>query len=322
MGHGGGGGAAAAVSQRLAAALRAPGPHHDALPPLAGLLLPALQGVIAAGAGGGNSGGGPLAAVAAIAAATGAGGGGGGGGAALSSFLFSSAPLLIQEMPTPLATALASMDWAGVAADAAAALLEGGKGGKNCANTGAGLLAVADALAAEPRLAGGGAGGAATGPPSEQGICVRVWARGARAASSASLAVRLVTKTGEEGEVVEVGGTAGSAPPPVRGRRSRLLVQNDDTNTLLLFPPAGRLLASVAGRALEATFQLPCGEAGGASLSALPPAVWLTAGLLATDGAALQLRLRRVGGDGADAVRVGGGWAAYACVGGALTVKE
>lgn len=311
----GGSGGGAALAARLAAALRAPGPHHDALPPLAGLLLPALEGVMAVAGRGGASGGGPLASAAAVAAAA-----AGGGASIHPPPSTSSSSLLIQEMPTPLARVLDGMDWDGLAGECAAALCAGGEG------AGDGLRAVADALAAEPRLAGGRPEGKEAAGSATEELSVRVWARGSM---SSALTLRLARAPDGSPEAVRVEGAGsdgeGGPRPRVRGVRTRLTAVPPPSPALL--PPAGRLLTTVAGRALEATYELPgvgegaAGGGGRAGLDSLPPGVWVTAGLLAADGVALQLRLKRVGGADAKRAPGGAGWAVYVCVGGALTVR-
>jgi hypothetical protein len=208
---------------------------------------------------------------------------------------------------------------------------------------GAGMLAVADALAAEPRLAGSSgecgdeSGGESSAAEGGGLVSVRLWRRGAGLATQAA-ALTLRPVPGAALEPVSVGGGGDGAAPAVAGTRARLDVVaagssgsgGGSSGTPLLFPPSGRLVATVADRALEATFDLPEPAAGGAGstagLAALPACLWLTVGLLAADGAALQLRLRRVaraarcaGGGGGSG---GGGWAVYECVGGALTVRR
>ena len=127
-------------------------------------------------------------------------------------------------------------------------------------------------------------------------------------------------------ESVEIKGDDGYG---VAGRRWRLRPLEDDT--LLCIPSAGKLAVRVCGRAADAVVDLPtvsAEEAGSAegpipsSLdAAVPPGLWVTAGLLAKDGVALQLRLRRVA-TWQEASLDAGRWSLYRPAGGALTLAN
>jgi hypothetical protein len=70
----------------------------------------------------------------------------------------------------------------------------------------------------------------------------------------------------------------------------------------------------------EALLSLPA-PSSAACIPEAPEGLWLTCGLLAADGLALQLRLRRhEAGKRRD--RVGGCWAVYQPVGGALSLEQ
>ncbi|GAX77785.1 hypothetical protein CEUSTIGMA_g5228.t1 [Chlamydomonas eustigma] len=129
-------------------------------------------------------------------------------------------------------------------------------------------------------------------------------------------------------EVAGPVGSSGQAPKVVvHGLRYKLEAVDPTGNQPL--PSSGKIVVKVQlpGPApsdslaiAEALLQLP--EASlREEVSELPPIVWLTVGLLASDGIALQLKLRRAD-KAQQRDRISGVWYAYHPCGGALTVKR
>ena len=122
---------------------------------------------------------------------------------------------------------------------------------------------------------------------------------------------------GRPAEAVAVKGEAGGE---ARGVRHRLAPLDADTDAAAArpLPCEGKIVARFRGRRAAALLQLP--SVAVRSLAADAPAgLWVTVGLLAADGVALQLRLRRadrpVERDAAT-----GAWCAYHVAGGAVTL--
>jgi hypothetical protein len=215
---------------------------------------------------------------------------------------------------------LAGADWRAVAAASAAALVAADGGPVDAADGVGGLAARVAALAASPGLVRAREGGEEDGSVGD--AVVAVWADGSgRPADGAT------TPAATWSPVID-----GDAPPErvsvadgkggrVAGVRRRLLPPAAPP----LLPPAGRLAVAAGPRRAGAVFTLPSAS-DPAGVDALPAAVWVSAGSLAADGVALQLRLVRDGapgggGRGRGVIGVGGasGWACYRVAGGALT---
>eukprot|EP00877_Chromochloris_zofingiensis_P004789 jgi/Chrzof1/14310/Cz08g32160.t1 len=113
-----------------------------------------------------------------------------------------------------------------------------------------------------------------------------------------------ITSDGDQGSVVQ-------------GNRYRLQPMTiDDTRPL---PSNGKVVVRHHGRSSEALLQLPvipvrsCDEG--------PAALWLTVGLLAADGFALQLKLKKAEKP-KERDKIEGVWYAYHPVGGAITIQQ
>ncbi|KAK9825800.1 hypothetical protein WJX74_008414 [Apatococcus lobatus] len=102
------------------------------------------------------------------------------------------------------------------------------------------------------------------------------------------------------------------------GQRLRLKAIPADTARAL--PACGKLMVRYSGASATAAVELPA-PATRASATELPQALWVTAGLLATDGLVLQLKLRQKERL-KDRDRLAGTWYAYEPVGGAITVAD
>lgn len=88
------------------------------------------------------------------------------------------------------------------------------------------------------------------------------------------------------------------------------------------FPTQGRIAARHGDAAAEALLELPAAETKSRSdLEAIPAAIWVTIGLIAQDGFALQVKLKRAARP-SERDRVEGTWHAYHAVRGAITVLE
>ncbi|KAK9839417.1 hypothetical protein WJX81_000945 [Elliptochloris bilobata] len=103
-----------------------------------------------------------------------------------------------------------------------------------------------------------------------------------------------------------------------RGLRYRLLPMETGGNSRPL-PVQGRAVAVHAGRTAAALLELPSAATRDACAAELPAVVWLTLGLLASDGLALQVRLVRVERPPLRD-RVAGAWFCYRPAGGAITL--
>lgn len=87
-----------------------------------------------------------------------------------------------------------------------------------------------------------------------------------------------------------------------------------------VLPTNGRIAVCFQNSSAQALLQLPCSTSKDRQeISALPQGAWVTVGLLAQDGFALQLRLKRVPGSEIRN-RETGIWHMYCPVGGALTI--
>ena len=103
----------------------------------------------------------------------------------------------------------------------------------------------------------------------------------------------------------------------VEGTRWRL---KQFKSGVLPMPHVGRVLVKYAGKQCEALVDLPAPETK-EDAKRVPPVVWLTVGLLATDGVVLQLKLKR--NDAAlEKDKQSGVYHVYYPVGGALTVRK
>ncbi|DBA71627.1 hypothetical protein WJX79_009519 [Trebouxia sp. C0005] len=110
---------------------------------------------------------------------------------------------------------------------------------------------------------------------------------------------------------IEAEGSAG-----VQGLRHRL--QAVEAETGRAFPANGKIVVKFGGRSAEALLELPAPSTRDGAAE-LPAVVWLTAGLLATDTFALQLKLKRAEKP-KTRDKAAGVWYIYHAVGGAITV--
>jgi len=100
--------------------------------------------------------------------------------------------------------------------------------------------------------------------------------------------------------------------------RWKLLPQ--EIGSACALPAVGRIAACHGERSAEALLELPAPALKSAeAVAAVPAGLWLTVGLLAKDGFALQLRLKRCDAP-TERDRATGAWDAYHVVGGAITV--
>ncbi|GMH44294.1 hypothetical protein BSKO_12228 [Bryopsis sp. KO-2023] len=104
----------------------------------------------------------------------------------------------------------------------------------------------------------------------------------------------------------------------VKGVRYRLKTSEMDSNKP--FPANGKILVSHNGKSAEALMALPAPATKSAWKDA-PPSVWLTVGLLAADGFALQLKLKK-SNKNLERSKDEGLWHIYHPVGGAITVAQ
>ena len=108
----------------------------------------------------------------------------------------------------------------------------------------------------------------------------------------------------------------GEAGVVVQGKRWKLQPQALDASKP--FPANGRIAVCHGDKSAEALLELPSPSTkSDESLAGIPAGVWLTVGLLAQDGFALQLKLKRTT---APRERDEGVWYVYHVVGGAITV--
>eukprot|EP00879_Flechtneria_rotunda_P025512 GHRR01027113.1.p1 GENE.GHRR01027113.1~~GHRR01027113.1.p1 ORF type:complete len:191 (+),score=94.22 GHRR01027113.1:265-837(+) len=116
----------------------------------------------------------------------------------------------------------------------------------------------------------------------------------------------------------------GNGATSVHGLRYRL--QPSDPESMRALPMKGKVAVHLMGNVAEALVQLPevplrnSGNGSDGSNNDGPPAgLWLTVGLLAADGFALQLRLKKADKP-KERDRAESTWYAYHPVGGAITV--
>ncbi|KAG2424422.1 hypothetical protein HXX76_014475 [Chlamydomonas incerta] len=121
-------------------------------------------------------------------------------------------------------------------------------------------------------------------------------------------------------EVAAPGGAAsssGQAPAAVQGLRYRLKpLELDDTRPLPAHGKASVRWGDLAAEALLSLPELPTRDSGEGA-----PVLWVTVGLLAVDGLALQIKLKKAARP-KERDRVAGVWYAYHPVAGALTVLK
>ncbi|KAF8056136.1 Zmynd10 [Scenedesmus sp. PABB004] len=247
-----------------------------------------------------------------------------------------------RQVPTLRAALLAGKDWAGIAAAQAAAQF--GPAAKRMGRERlAGLVQQFELLCAMEEAAprgGGGGGGGGGGAREAEGL---LGGGGADEAAVLASRVRVVASrqvhaggiwepwceftaaldAGRAGEPVTVSGeqvNGGAAPAAdagaVRGRRYRLAAMDvSDTRAL---PTHGKVAVHFMGAVAEALLTLPEVPLRGSDGCGAPAALWLTVGLLAADGFALQLRLKRAERPSERDRQAG--WFAYHPVGGAITV--
>jgi hypothetical protein len=238
------------------------------------------------------------------------------------------AAAVVEAPPGLRAALIGRVDWPALAAAQRAGALAPGVRALTPARAAA-LLRGFDFLCGVEEAAEAAEAAAKAGPPRAAALEAFADAGGGRWAWHASYALELdaaappeaVSVAAEAPLLRERGGAAGgaaaaAAAAKVRGWRFRLAPLPDDARPL---PPAGRLVLSYAGAAVEAALELPA--AGGRDASALPAALWVTVGGLAAGGLALQLRLRRLN-RAAERAGAGGAWCAYAPAGGALSVRD
>ncbi len=231
----------------------------------------------------------------------------------------------VVEAPPGLRAALVGrVNWPALAAAQRAGALAPGARALTPARAAA-LLRGFDFLCGVEEAAEAAESAAKAGPPRAAALEAFADAGGGRWAWHASYALELDAAAPPEAVAVaaeapllrERGGNAGDdTAAKVRGRRFRLAPLPADARPL---PAAGRLVLSYGGGACEAALELPA--AGGRDARALPAALWVTVGGLATGGLALQLRLRRLD-RAAERTGAEGAWCAYAPAGGALSVRD
>jgi hypothetical protein len=106
----------------------------------------------------------------------------------------------------------------------------------------------------------------------------------------------------------------------VRAKRWTLTKQDLDTSKP--FPTAGRVVARHKVSLAEALLELPAAVTKAKDdLARIPTGMWVTIGLLAQDGLALQIRLKRAV-EPSERDKVDGTWHVYHAVGGAITLLE
>lgn len=112
----------------------------------------------------------------------------------------------------------------------------------------------------------------------------------------------------------------GSNGVVVEGKR--WLLQKQALERSRPFPSRGRVTARHGGCSAEALLELPAAETKGQDgLAAIPASLWVTIGLLAQDGFALQVKLKRAAKP-TERDRTHGTWHVYHAVGGAITLRE
>lgn len=104
----------------------------------------------------------------------------------------------------------------------------------------------------------------------------------------------------------------------VAAQRYRLAPMALDASRPL--PTTGKLVVRHGGRTAEALLSLPAASSK-AEAAAAPSGLWLTAGLLAQDGFALQLKLKRTEAP-KERDKQEGNWYIYHPVGGAITLAD
>ncbi|GBF95610.1 hypothetical protein Rsub_08592 [Raphidocelis subcapitata] len=260
------------------------------------------------------------------------GGGGVGGGGARHS-----ARLILEQVPGLRKAIVHGRDWRALARDARERWF--GSGARQLARERAERMLKSFEFMCdlEPERGGGGGEGAgARGGPSTAAAASAAAASAASAPAAdggeASAAVRIECwRSVRKGlyerwsefdfginadlppEAVTVTGEAGAS---VCGSRWRL--SSGDAGLARALPSDGKIVVRFQGRRAEALLQLP--SIAVRSQSDAPEALWLTVGLLATDGLALQLRLKRAAKP-AERDPVMGAWCAYQAVGGAVTTR-
>jgi hypothetical protein len=102
----------------------------------------------------------------------------------------------------------------------------------------------------------------------------------------------------------------------------RWVLQKQGLNCSKPFPSRGRVTARHGDSSAEALLELPAAETKSKDgLDAIPASLWVTIGLLAQDGFALQVRLRRTAKP-SERDKATGTWHVYHAVGGAITLLE
>lgn len=106
----------------------------------------------------------------------------------------------------------------------------------------------------------------------------------------------------------------------VHGKRWPLCKLNVSDSRV--FPSKGRVVAHHHESTAEAILELPAAETKAKEdVQAVPAGLWVTIGLLAKDGFALQLRMKRAA-QPCERDKADGTWHVFHAVGGAITLLE